>query len=630
METNAILKELNPIQQEAVMHDPEKPLLILAGAGSGKTRVLTYRAAYLIGEAGVAASEILLLTFTNKAAGEMMNRIKKLGVENFVGYGGTFHSFCARVLRKHAREAGLDPNYVIFDEGDQLDVIRQAENTLGIDPKSVRPQGVLGAISEAKNNLVSPAEYAGFARGNWSRTVARVYPVYQQLLHRYKALDFDDLLTKTVWLLKNRPEIRELINLQYRFVLVDEYQDTNKAQYEITKELSRKHRHLTVVGDAAQAIYSWRGADYRNLVLLGQDFPDLVTINLEQNYRSTQIILEAANKVVVKNRNHPVLKLWTERMGGEKVTIYEADSELEEAEFVVRQIVSRSADARLPGYGDYAILYRTNAQSRVLEEALLHNGIPYVLVGGVRFYERKEIKDVLAYLRLLLNPEDEVSRKRAEKNGKTRLGRLLETGDSLIGKKTLTVLDETLKATSYLDQYDPMNEEDAARLENIKELRSVAAQYTELADFLEKVALTEKEVKTRLRRGYNEAGGAVTLMTMHSAKGLEFKTVFMVGMEEGLFPHSRTLMDPNQLEEERRLCYVGMTRAMDKLCLTYARRRLYFGARSNNMVSRFLGDIPENLIITDVNRFNGFKVRGKVDPEFGFDSEGNWQWKPEK
>lgn len=628
MKTYAILKELNPVQQEAVEYDPDKPLLILAGAGSGKTRVLTYRAAFLIEERSISPEEILLLTFTNKAAGEMMSRVKKLAGEDLVGFGGTFHSFCARILRRFAREAGLDPNYVIFDVSDQLDVVRRAEDALGIDIKTVRPQSVLGAISEAKNNLIGPSEYAGFARGTWSQSVSRVYFAYQQMLRRYKALDFDDLLTETVWLLKKRAEITEQLNTQYKYILVDEYQDTNKAQYEITRELAKKHRRLTVVGDAAQAIYSWRGADYRNLLLLKQDFPELTTINLEQNYRSSQIILEAANKVIVKNKNHPVLKLWTNKKGGERVTIYEADSELAEATYVVKQIRDN--------FSDFAVLYRTNAQSRVIEEAMLHAGIPYVLVGGVRFYERKEIKDVLAYLRLILNPEDEVSRKRAEKNGKTRLKNLeirftnyaVPAGRQDLRIKTLDILDEVLKTTQYLDQYDPENEEDAARLENIKELRSVAAQHPELSEFLEQIALTEKEVQTRLRRSYGEATGAVTLMTLHSAKGLEFKTVFIIGMEEGLFPHSRTLMSPDELEEERRLCYVGMTRAMDKLYLTYARRRLYFGTRSNNMVSRFLGDIPENLIKTDVNRSNGFKIRGKVDPEFGFDSEGNWIWKP--
>jgi DNA helicase-2/ATP-dependent DNA helicase PcrA len=630
MRASEILRELNPIQQAAVKFNPKQPLLILAGAGSGKTRVLTYRTAYFISELGIAAEDILLLTFTNKAAEEMLRRVKTLVGKDFLGHGGTFHSFCARILRSYAHEAELDQNFVIFDEGDQLDVIRQAEANLGIDPKITRPNSVLGAISDAKNNLISPAEYAGFARGNWSTTVARIYIAYQQLLRRFKALDFDDLLTQTVWLLKTNTGVTTKLANRFQYILVDEYQDTNKAQYEITKELAKGHRRLTVVGDAAQAIYSWRGADYRNLLLLKQDFPELETVNLEQNYRSTEIILSAANKVVEKNKNHPVLKLWTERGGGEKVTIYEAESELEEANYIVKKIQSDKVTKRRE-YSDYAVLYRTNAQSRVLEEALLHEGIPYVLVGGVRFYERREIKDVLAYLRLVLNPEDEVSRKRAEKNGKVRLKNLeIRFTNYDLEIKTLDILDEVLKTTQYLDQYDPMNEEDAARLENIKELRSVAAEYTNLAEFLERVALTEKEAKSRFRIQDSRINEAVTLMTLHSAKGLEFKTVFMVGMEEGLFPHSRTLMNPDELEEERRLAYVGMTRAMDKLYMTYARRRLYFGTRSNNMVSRFLGDIPQELISADVNGYSGFKTRGKVDPEFGFDSEGNWKWKPDQ
>lgn len=633
MKAVEILKELNPIQQDAVMHDPHVPLLILAGAGSGKTRVLTFRTAYLIQILGVPADEILLLTFTNKAAGEMMGRVKKIVGSDFSGFGGTFHSFCARMLRRYAAWMGLDTDFVIFDEADQLDVVRQAMSKLGIDPKSAKPKAIHAGISESKNNLIGPAEYAGFARGNWSKTVARVYMLYQELLRQYKALDFDDLLTESVWLLKSQPEVVEKLNSQYKYVLVDEYQDTNKAQYEITKELSRTGRRLTVVGDAAQAIYSWRGADYRNLLLLKQDFPELVTINLEQNYRSTQTILSAANNVIEKNKNHPILKLWTARGGGDPVTIHEAASELDEASYVIRQVVSQSSAVRLPNYNDFAILYRTNAQSRVVEEALLHKGIPYVLVGGVRFYERKEIKDVLAYLRLILNPDDEISRKRAGKNGKNRLklldGYIVSLAEENKQIATLELLDKVLQITQYLDQYDPLNEEDSGRLENIKELRSVAAQYPKLSEFLEQVTLTEKEARSRLNVQNSMSKGAVTLMTMHAAKGLEFKTVFMIGMEEGLFPHSRTLLSPNELEEERRLCYVGMTRAMDRLYMTYARRRLYFGSRSNNMVSRFLGDVPEHLIKTSSNGFYKWKIQDKVDPEFGFDSEGNWNWKPD-
>ena len=603
-----ILSELNPRQKAAVTFSGG-PLLILAGAGSGKTKVLTHRVMWFI-ENGVDPSEILLLTFTNKAAGEMLKRVKNGKV-----VGGTFHSFCAKILRKFAGEAKLDPNFVIFDEADQLDTVKQAMNMVGVDIKSVKPGSVLGAISGAKNELIGSAEYASFSRGNFSQNVARVYLVYQQLLRRFKALDFDDLLVETVRLLQNEPEVREKLQDRFRFILVDEYQDTNKAQYEITKLLSKKHGNLTVVGDAAQAIYSWRGANYRNLLYLKQDFPTLTTLNLEQNYRSTQVILSAANIVVSKNKNHPVLKLWTEKNGGEKIKVYEADSEYEEAEYIVNS-VQRSAF----NYSDFAVLYRTNAQSRVLEEAFLHSGIPYSLVGGVRFYERKEIKDVIAYLRLVLNPEDEVSRKRAEKLGKGRLARL-QASSIKTQVSTLEILDEVLKVTGYLELFDELNEEDAARLENIKELRSVAAEFPNLPEFLEQIALTEKESRK------SRSADAVTLMTLHSAKGLEFKTVFMVGMEEGLFPHSRSLMDPEQMEEERRLMYVGMTRAMDNLYLTYTRRRLYFGSRSSNPVSRFLADIPEKLI--EINQEIKKIKRLSLEQNWGFDEEGNWRWKPD-
>lgn len=635
-----ILSELNPAQQEAVTYTGG-PLLILAGAGSGKTRVLTYRVAYLIASGQSTAENILLLTFTNKAAGEMMRRVETLLRrpaaplrQGFAGQGGTFHSFCAKVLRRYGEEVGVDSKFVIFDEADQIDTVRQAMNSLGVDPKVVRPGSILTAISGAKNELVTPAEYVNYARGTFTKTVARVYPVYQQLLTKYRALDFDDLLTATVKLFKEFPQTLGILTEKFTYVLVDEYQDTNKAQYEITKALGKKHRQLTVVGDAAQAIYSWRGADYRNLLLLRQDFTDLKIINLEQNYRSTQTILSAANKVVSKNTNHPVLKLWTDRGEGEKITLYEAENELEEANFIVTS-VQRSASSANLKYSDFAVLYRTNAQSRVLEEAFLHAGVPYALVGGVRFYERKEIKDILAYLRLVVNPDDEVARKRAEKLGKNRLRTLEmrnEKGD--MNKNTLEILDEVLKTTGYLDQFEELNEEDAARLENIKELRSVATEFPNLLEFLEQIALTEKESKSKFKSKTNDSDGAVTLMTLHAAKGLEFKTVFMVGMEEGLFPHSRAFMDKEQMEEERRLCYVGMTRARNKLYMTFARRRLYFGTRSNNPVSRFVADIPEELVEntaplrSDVHRNY---VRGTpLVAGWGFDAEGNWKWNPDE
>lgn len=614
-----IITNLNPEQQAAVEYT-DGPLLVLAGAGSGKTRVLTHRVAFLVGQKNVDPSQILLLTFTNKAAQEMLGRVKALLRQDFVGQGGTFHSFAARVLRRYGTQVGLEPNFVIFDTEDQASVIKNAMARLGVDSKTFKASSIAAIISNAKNELISPAEYASFARGDWQQVAAKVYMVYQQLLRQYKAVDFDDLLVEMTKLLAIQ-EMRDILQRQFMHVLVDEYQDTNKAQYIISKTLALGSRNLMVVGDAAQAIYSWRGADYKNMLYLKQDFPDLVTMNLEQNYRSTQNILSGANAVIAKNKSHPILKLWTANTPGEKITVYEADEESEEARFVVERI--RFAQ----DFSDFAILYRTNAQSRIFEEALLHMGIPYTLVGGVRFYERKEIKDVLAYLQLLVNPENEVALKRAERVGKTRLNKFIIYNLQFTNMKTLEILDEVLKVTGYLELYDMDDEEDAARLENIKELRSVAEQFTNLTDFLENIALTERESK----KAVNFEHGAVTLMTLHAAKGLEFKTVFLVGMEEGLFPHSRTLMNPDEMEEERRLAYVGITRAREKLYLTYARRRLYFGMRSNNPVSRFVAEIPEELIETSkVNPTSSFgKLRTMLGASWGFDAEGKWKWQPE-
>jgi DNA helicase-2/ATP-dependent DNA helicase PcrA len=521
---------LNPEQLKAVTFNGG-PLLILAGAGSGKTRVLTHRVAYFMSELGIGGNEILLLTFTNKAAEEMMKRVKILTKDAVATQksnveGGTFHSFCARLLRNYSSIINSSNKYVIFDEGDQLDTIKQSMERLGVDVKTVKPGAVLGTISAAKNELVGPSEYAGFAKGNWQSTVAKIYMVYQQLLKKYNAFDFDDLLMETVRVLKSNRELLTTLRSRYKYILVDEYQDTNKAQYEITRLLSLEHQNLTVVGDAAQAIYSWRGANYKNLMLLKQDFANLTIVNLEQNYRSTKTILTAANKVISKNKNHPILNLWTNNSEGERINIIEAESEIEESAYVISKI-KEEMQLTNKNFGDFAVLYRTNAQSRILEESFLHSGIPYSLVGGVRFYERKEIKDILAYLRLALNPEDEIAKKRAEKNGKTRLNNLLKElpMDTL---STIEALDKAMRATGYLDLFDENNEEDASRLENIKELRSVAMQHPNLADFLEIITLTEKEAKRKLSEASNSYDGAVTLMTIHAAKGLEFKNVYVM------------------------------------------------------------------------------------------------------
>ncbi len=617
----SFIKNLNFQQQKAVTHK-DGPLLILAGAGSGKTRVLTYRAIYFILEKGFEPENILLVTFTNKAAGEMKERIRNLlkakSLKLKAPYAGTFHSFCARILRIEGKHLGISQTYLIYDEADQIDLIKQAMSELDVSLKDFKPASILTTISGAKNELIGPTEYPQYARGYFQKTVARVYLSYQKLLQKYEALDFNDLLFETVKLFWKEPLILAKYQNRFRYILVDEYQDTNRAQYELTKLLAKKWRHLTVVGDVSQSIYGWRGANFRNILNLEKDFPDLKTINLEQNYRSKQTILDAAHALISHNTTHPVLKLWTKKDKGKKIGIFQAKSEKDEAQFIVNQISrprlptsSRLGRGRLgsaeggqsPSYSDFAILYRTNAQSRVLEEAFLHQGIPYVLVGGTRFYERKEVKDCLAYLRLLANEKDLVSYKRIKKIGKRRMTNFFDLMARLKKEKidkhtTIELLDKVLKATDYLSLFDTKNEQDLARLENIKELKSVAMEFPCLTDFLENAALVEQEQLPRNETGLTKASkrNAVTLMTAHAAKGLEFKNVFMVGMEEGLFPHSRSLMEKEELEEERRLAYVGMTRAKESLYLTFAQRRLYFGMRSVNQISRFIAEIPKYLL----------------------------------
>src|SRR4030043_961398 len=591
-----ILTQLTPAQQEAVAFG-EGPLLILAGAGSGKTRALTFRTAYLIQEKKIPSENILLLTFTNKAAGEMKERIRKLlsHSQNELPFAGTFHSFCARLLRTEGKYLGISPNYSIYDEADQLETIKLAMIKIDASSKEFKPASILNTISQAKNELIAATEYPQYARGFFQETVARVYLAYQKLLKEYQALDFDDLLFETVRLFQKEKPVLQKYQKQFQYLLIDEYQDTNQAQYILTKLLANKWRNLCAVGDAAQAIYGWRGANYRNLMSLKKDFPDLTIINLEQNYRSTQNILQAANEVIRKNTKHPILNLWTKNQAGEKLIVFEAGNELEEAQYLINSIVSQSND-----YSDYVVLYRTNAQSRTIEESFLHAGLPYILVGGTRFYERKEIKDCLAYLRLLTNPKDMASYKRVQKLGKRRLKKFLKFTEGFDKKKaktkltTLEILDKVLEAADYLDLYNKKDEADSTRLENIKELRSVATEFPKLDNFLENVALVQQEYLPQ-NPIQNQKKNAVTLMTVHAAKGTEFPIVFMVGMEEGLFPHSRSIIDREELEEERRLCYVGMTRAKEKISLIYTRQRLYFGQRSTNPPSRFLADIPLNL-----------------------------------
>lgn len=607
-----LLRDLDPAQVEAVKQT-DGPVLILAGAGSGKTRVLTYKVAHLI-EQGIKPNSILAVTFTNKAANEMKERIHKLLVHgsqltegtkktadrepltvNNIPYVGTFHSFCARLLRVEGKYIGLPAGYLIYDNDDSLSLVKKLMKDMNIDVKNFRPSSILGAISSAKGELLEADEYVQFAKGYFGETASKVYRGYQAELGRIGAVDFDDLLMKSVKLFEKNQNVLTKYAGRYEYVLIDEYQDVNTAQYVLTKQLSSVHSNLTVVGDAAQAIYSFRGADFRNILRFEKDFPDAKVFNLEQNYRSTQNILSAANAVISKNKAHPVLNLWTENKEGDGLTIYNAQNEIDEANFVVDRILN-STD----GFGSFAVLYRTNAQSRTIEEAMLHANIPYRIYGGVRFYERKEIKDVLAYLRIIENPLDDVARMRVEKLGKGRLKNFLDLVEKIrLAKKMPTpaeLIDKVLDVTGYIELIDDGTEQSLMRVENVKELKSVAQDYENLTMLLENIALMEGKVTPQKSHEGVVDANIVTLMTIHAAKGLEFEHVFLIGMEEGLFPHSRSMLDMSELEEERRLAYVGMTRAKTKLYLTYATRRLYFGTTSANLVSRFVIDIPEELI----------------------------------
>ncbi len=589
-----LLKDLNQEQKEAVAAT-SGPMIILAGAGSGKTRVLTFKVIYLIKEKEVNPLNILMVTFTNKAAGEMKERVRKLiGVTNVTI--STFHSLCAKILRIDGKEIGISSNFVIYDTSDQIDAVKEVFKTLNISTKEYKPSSVLATISGAKNELIDSANYPSFAKGHFQEIVARAYPLYQKTLHENNALDFDDLILKIVDLFKQNNEILVKYQDKFRYILVDEYQDTNHAQYELTKLLSAKFQNITVVGDFSQSIYSFRGADFRNLSKFNEDFKNVKTFKLSQNYRSTQNILDAASSVISRNTTHPVLELWTDRKKGEDVELFEAQDEHNEAEFIIEKIAQIRYQNPDMKYSDFSVLYRTNAQSRVIEEIFLHQGIPYVLIGGTRFYERREIKDILAYLKFLANPKDKISYKRIEKLGRGRLEKFEEFAKEVnLREETIKIMDSVLKKTGYLDLFDAKDEEDMGRLENIKELRSVAIEFPDINNFLENVALVEQEYLPD-RPNDEEKKNVVSLMTFHAAKGLEFPVVFMVGMEEGLFPHSRSLLDRNELEEERRLCYVGITRAENKLFLSFARRRLFFGLRTSNVVSRFILELPKETI----------------------------------
>lgn len=626
------LNILNEKQLEAVTHI-DGPLLILAGAGSGKTRVLTYRIAYILEQQKAAPEEILAVTFTNKAAGEMKERIAALvGHSAKLPWMGTFHSICVKILKRDGHYLGLNPSFTIYDTSDQLDVVKQAMDKLNISKKDISPNAIHSFISSAKNEFVSPEEYAGFAKGYFAEMVAAVYPEYQKILRENNAVDFDDLLVLTVQLFRRFPEMVDKYQRLFKYILVDEYQDTNHVQYIMIGLLAKLYRNICCVGDDDQSIYAFRGATIRNILNFEKDYPDAKIVKLEQNYRSTKAILDAAYEVVRKNKARTDKKLWTVNGEGEKLTVYTAENEQGEASWIVSQIKSLLEKGVEPT--EVAVLYRTNAQSRALEEGFIRKGVPYRIVGGVRFYERKEVKDILAYLRVIYNPRDDNNLRRiinvpprglgpksisdffALSQSKSISGAdtLLAESSEELDKKVLNfaallkqihraseemniveLINFILDKTGYIKMLEDGTAENEARIENIKELISVASKYAELepasglASFLEDVSLVEAD------QGDNSQE-SVTLMTIHAAKGLEFKHVFVAGMEEGLFPHSRVFTDPNELEEERRLAYVALTRAKQRLYLVHAESRTYFGSRQSNLVSRFVEDIPHHLV----------------------------------
>ncbi len=581
-----IFKNLNKQQNEAVTY-VDGPSIIIAGAGSGKTRVLVSKVFHLIKNCSVDPHSIIMITFTNKAAGEMKERIKMS-----LGFVGTFHSFCARVLRCNGDVIGLDNYFTIYDENDQDALIKKIIKEMDVERLS--SHYFLNRISAAKNQLIHPVRFLELFSDHNASLVSTVYKEYEKQLRKNKAVDFDDLIMRSIDLFIKHPEILEKYQRKYTYILVDEFQDTNYAQYTLTRLLSdlpagrqESQRNITVVGDFSQSIYSWRGADIKNLEKFQEDFSDTKVFSLEENYRSTQKILDFAYEVISKNQTHPILHLFTSNKEGEDIDFFEAENEEYEALYVADKIKELS---RHEPYSSLAVLYRTNAQSRIIEESFLHYGIPYVLVGGTRFYERKEIKDVLSYLRLLINPTDEIAKDRVVKIGKKKWdsfkGMYKSIQEDIDKKTTSELMEEIFQSTGYLQLYNPDDEEDYDRLENIKELKSVAITHPKLIEFLEQVALVESEYFEGERKKGNKDG--VRLMTLHQAKGLEFSHVFIVGLEEGLLPHSRSIDNIYELEEERRLFYVGITRAKSKLYITYARRRFIFGRRANAAKSRFI------------------------------------------
>jgi len=577
-----ILVHLNTQQKEAVFYR-QGSSIILAGAGSGKTRVLVAKVINLIKNHRANPKSILMITFTNKAASEMKARI---GLSYSLGYVGTFHSFCARVLRIDGQFSGLKKNFLIYDEEDQIALIKSVLKKTQLN-KKYTPSYFLNRISSAKNQLIGPEKYLEVFSDHASADTATVYQGYQKELKENNALDFDDLINMTIKLFTKNKQILDKYQEKYRHILVDEFQDTNYVQYLLTKLLGEKYKNITVVGDFSQSIYSWRGAEIKNLEKFKKDFPKTKVFYLEKNYRSSQTILDFAYQVISKNQTHPILSLYTDKKGGEEVTFYEAVTEEDEGIYIANSINDLKKKYRLD---EMAVLYRINAQSRAIEEVFLHFGIHYVLIGGTRFYERKEIKDILSYLRLLINPVDRLSKERIIKLGKSRWEKFKkyyeENKESVVNKNTDKMIEEIFQVTDYLKMYDPEQEEDYSCLENIKELKSVAIAFPSLGEFLEQVALVESEYFEGEKNSKNKNG--IRLMTLHQAKGLEFPIVFVVGVEEGILPHSRSMDDLYSLEEERRLFYVGITRAKERLYITYTRQRFIFGTRNYSAKSRFL------------------------------------------
>jgi DNA helicase II / ATP-dependent DNA helicase PcrA len=650
-----LLAGLNDEQKRAVLQT-EGPLLIQAGAGSGKTKTLTHRVAYILENRLAHPKQILAVTFTNKAAKEMRSRVAKLlgaSAENraFLPFMGTFHGICVRLLREDGEHIGVPRTFVIYDESDRIATVRQISRQLSIDDKTFPPKVIAHLISSAKNEVIGPEEYQNSVNSPAQKAAAKIYPNYQKALKEAGALDFDDLIVKTLKLLSTVEAVRMRWRDQFRYILIDEYQDTNTAQYKLIKLLVNDDNNIAVVGDDWQSIYSWRGADFRNILNFERDYPKVTVIKLEQNYRSTKPILDGAHTVISKNKQRSEKKLWTAKTTGKPIQIVNVSNERAEAETIVRRI-KNAVDSRQRKFKNHAVLYRTNAQSRSIEEAFLHYGVPYRIVGGQRFYDRKEVKDVMAYLHFIYQPADVVSFNRIvnvpsrgigsislqrffawqEENNLNLLDALskvakvpklplkatkglLELRDIIVSAQSIMddtsvsgLIDSLLRRIEYLEYLSDGTPAGEARKENVQELLSVAKEYNELglSGFLEEVALVSDIDTVDLE------SDAVVLMTLHAAKGLEFPVVFMAGMEETIFPHSRSLYDQSEMEEERRLCYVGMTRAKEELYMLYANSRLLYGSSQHNVPARFLLEINGDLVEENSASYLGINEAGSL------------------